>query len=240
MSHDRLTTVSGQRWPETVAWTLALWPLLIIHATWVMSTLGGSIEACIPYWDGCTSISRAARQTPALYLFRATLLPWGLLLAAYWLLAWHWARCIAPEMRLRRWGMLLAGLTGVLAYLLYATWLGEPGGTPQLLRRYGINLYFSTTVLAQLLLVAIASSTPRLSPGLRRAYIILFAALIGLGFASLPLQFGPWPRERLLNVIEWWYALLMIAAYPLTALAWRQSGYRLQLTIRPDTTGTPP
>ena len=32
-----------------------------VHLAWWLSLQGGHVEACNPYWDGCTSISRAAR-----------------------------------------------------------------------------------------------------------------------------------------------------------------------------------
>ena len=43
---------------------IALVMLLAAHLAWWLSLRAGYIEACNPYWEGCTSISRAARLKP--------------------------------------------------------------------------------------------------------------------------------------------------------------------------------
>jgi GNAT superfamily N-acetyltransferase len=221
----------GGNLPQVVAWATALWPLVAIHVAWLISVGHGAIEFCNPYWDGCTSISRAARQEPAIYWFRATMLPYGWLLAAYWALAWRWLALVNPTARLRRHAMLLMGLTGSVFYLLYATYLGEGGEVPQVLRRYGINLYFSMTVLAQMVLIHVVHRMTLLPNWQRHGFMAIFAALILLGVGSLPFQFFVEDASAMLNALEWCYALLMVAAYPLTAMAWRHTGFRSALTI---------
>ncbi|HEY0917555.1 MAG TPA: hypothetical protein VGE22_21920, partial [Solimonas sp.] len=189
--------------------------------------------ACIPYIDGCTSISRAARQGDAILLFRAMMLPYVGLLALFWLLNARWCALLAPARVKSRRAMLACGLSGAVFLALYATILGVDGDFYRWLRRYGINLYFSLTVLAQMFLIAVASRAEALGAGLRRAFLWLLALLLGLGLASLPLQFlfdGP-ARDARMNALEWQYALLMVAAYPLTGLAWRRSGFRARFGI---------
>ena len=44
---------------EPLAWLIGLWPLLAVHGAWLISLNAGLIPACIPYVEGCTSISRA-------------------------------------------------------------------------------------------------------------------------------------------------------------------------------------
>lgn len=218
---------------EPWAWATALWPLLAVHGAWAISLNAGLVPACIPYIEGCTSISRAARQGDAILLFRAMMLPYVGLLALFWLLNARWCALLAPQrMRARR-AMLACGLVGSVFLALYATTLGVDGDFYRWLRRYGINLYFSLTVLAQMFLISIASRAEALGPGLRRAFLWLLALLLGLGLASLPLQFlldGP-ARDARMNALEWQYALLMVAAYPLTGLAWRRSGFRLDFAL---------
>lgn len=220
---------------EPLAWLIGLWPLLAVHGAWLISLNAGLIPACIPYVEGCTSISRAARQPDAIQLFRAMMLPYVGLLALFWLLNARWCALLAPARVKTRGAMLGCGVVGAVFLALYATTLGVDGDFYRWLRRYGINLYFSLTVLAQMLLISIASRAEALGPGLRRGFLVLLALLLGLGLASLPLQFlleGD-ARDALMNALEWQYALLMVAAYPLTGLAWRRSGFRIGFQLNP-------
>lgn len=221
--------------PALVAAAAALLPLVSVHVAWWLSLHYGLIPACNPYWDGCTSISGACRQEPVIYWFRFTMQPYGWLLVAFWSLAAIWAARIAPAARIRRWALLFCGATGAMFYTLYATYLGESGEVPSLLRRYGINLYFSLTVLAQMLLISVAASAAVLSQWMRRAFVTILALLLLLGLASLPLQFADITeaqQDAWLNALEWWYALLMAAIYPLTALAFQRTGFTLRAVWR--------
>jgi hypothetical protein len=219
---------------ELWAWATGLWPLLAVHGAWIISLNAGLVPACVPYVEGCTSISRAARQGDAILLFRAMMLPYVGLLALFWLLNARWCALLAPERVGVRRAMLACGLVGSVFLALYATTLGVDGDFYRWLRRYGINLYFSLTVLAQMFLISIASRAEALGTGLRRAFLWLLALLLGLGLASLPLQFlldDP-AQDARMNALEWQYAFLMVAAYPLTGLAWRRSGFLLQFALK--------
>lgn len=226
------------RWSrlEPWAWATGLWPLLAVHGAYALSLHAGLVPACVPYVEGCTSISRAARQGEAILLFRAMMLPYVALLALFWLLNARWCALLAPARVKARRAMLACGLVGAVFLALYATTLGVDGDFYRWLRRYGINLYFSLTVLAQMFLIAIAGRAEALGPRLRRGFLVLLALLLGLGLASLPLQFlfdGP-ARDARMNALEWQYALLMVVAYPLTGLAWRRSGFGLQFALKPS------
>jgi hypothetical protein len=211
---------------EPLAWALALLPLVAVHLAYALSIYHGQAPACLPYWQGCTSISAAAREMPALAVFRAVILPSAGLLAVYWWLAATISRRLHPAARGTPAAILVLGVLGAVFLSLYAVMLGEDGAFYRLLRRYGINLYFAFTVLAQMLLIRSLLRSGRLPLALRRAFLGVFALLIGLGLASLPLQFWVEDRRALLNALEWSYALLMVSTYPLTAYAWRTLGLR--------------
>src|SRR5680860_469154 len=68
----------------------ALWPILIVHAVYAISVIEGHVLLCNPYWDGCTSISRAGRYGWANHLFQGALLPYTALLGLYWWLNQRW------------------------------------------------------------------------------------------------------------------------------------------------------
>lgn len=219
--------------PGPLAWLTALLPLAAVHLSYLISAQAGLVPWCLPYLEGCTSISRAARQGDAILLFRALMLPSVALLMLFWWLNAQWCARLLPAAVRRRRAMLGCGLAGSVFLALYVTTLGVDGELTRWLRRYGINLYFALTVLAQMFLVAMASRADALPGRLRRCFLLLSALLLGLGLASLPLQFlfDGERRDALLNALEWQYALLMVLAYPLTALAWRRSGFRLVLRL---------
>lgn len=222
MDITRRVEVSG------LAWAAGLIPLLVINLCYLISASADLAPWCFPYLEGCTSISRAARQEPAIFLFRATMLPWSVLLMLYWWLCAIWLKNRAPAAKRRREAMLVLGLIGALFHILYATFLGVEGETSQWLRRYGINIYFSFTALAQILLMSLLLRDARLPRWLRTGKVLLCAAMLGLGLLSLPLQFIVADRDALLNALEWSYALLMASYFPLTGLAWRRTGFALR------------
>jgi hypothetical protein len=213
---------------QWIAWAAALLPFVAVHAAFWLSVNNGYIAGCMPYWDGCTSISGAARRPGSLPLFRALMLPYAALLMAFCWLAAAWTRLLAPQRRLRRAAMLLTGVIGAGFLIVYVTTLGEDTELSRWLRRYGINVYFSFTVLAQMLLASQVLDLPALPRVMRALWITLCALLLGLGLAAVPLQFVVEDRGALLNAIAWQYGLLMILTFPLAAWGWRRTGFALQ------------
>lgn len=202
-------------------------PLAAVNGCYLLAAAQDVVPWCFPYLDGCTSISRAARHESVNFLFRAIMLPWSALLMLYWWLAAKWLKLWVPQSFRRRHAILLLGVVAALFHILYATFLGVEGETYQWLRRYGINVYFSFTVLAQILLMSMIVRDTRLPAWLRGSQFGLCAVLLLLGLASLPLQFIVADRDAALNALEWTYALLMASFFPLTGSAWRVSGFSL-------------
>lgn len=212
---------------STLALIVGLLPIVLIHVCYALSVQAGRAPFCIPYLDGCTSISRAARFGLANHLFKAGMLPLSALLALFWLLAASWLRELAPARARRIRAMRVIGVIGALFLVLYASFLGVEGETYQWMRRYGITVYFSFTVLAQMLL---SSLLPR--GWLRRVLTCLCAAMLLLGLASVPLQHLVADRDATLNALEWTYALFMSTGFALVGLDWRRRGLRLALLGR--------
>jgi hypothetical protein len=216
-----------------VAWIAALVPFAAAHLAYLISASAGIVPWCLPYLEGCTSISRAARTGLANPVFRGMMLPCAVILMLYWWLAAEWLRALAPERaRLRR-AMLWLGLTGALFLILYATFLGMEGDVYRWMRRYGVTVHFSFTVLAQLLLTWALAGEARVPVAVRRAKLGLCAAMLALGLASVPLQHLVEDRGAALNAVEWSYSLLMVAFFPLTAVAWSATRFTLRLQLGP-------
>jgi hypothetical protein len=178
----------------------------------------------VPYWDGCTSISRAARPGSGNGLFQALMLPSALLLAWLW---WEARDRLSARSGVRIGvGLAILGTVGALALAIYVVFLGEAGEMPRWLRRSGAVLYFGSTFLAQLLFVR-----QRRAYGARDAALGLQLALCLLlllgGLASTAasgLVDTPDLKDRIENAIEWWLGVLFTLWF--LALAWRwRSGW---------------
>ncbi|MGH8445149.1 MAG: hypothetical protein ACREVL_07775, partial [Solimonas sp.] len=108
--------------------------------------------------------------------------------------------------------VLVLGLLAAAFLALYAAFLGVEGRFYQWLRRYGITVYFAGTVLAEMIAAMLLEKLPALTRRGRAGLVLLCAALLGLGLASIPLRALD-DDGSLINVVEWWYALLMVSGY---------------------------
>lgn len=219
--------------PIWIAWLCIGLPFVAVHAAYWISANSGLVPWCWPYLEGCTSISRAARHGLANLLFKGLMLPYAALLTLFWVLTYAWLRQLRP--RAIRQAQLVVGLGTIAAVflVLYASFLGAEGPEYRWLRRYGITVYFSFTVLAQMFVAALLWSQASLSKSLRMALVMLSGLLLALGLISLPLQHYASDVDAAINALEWTYALLMVAFYPLIASGWAQTGFRLYSRIRP-------
>lgn len=215
---------------------LACWllPSMAVLITYAVSASRGQAPACFPFLEGCTSISGAARQDPSIHIFRAMMLPTATLIAAYWLLVRAWLGHLGETGRARGWITAL-GLVGALFMVLYVVFLGTDGRAYELMRRYGVTVYFSFTALAQLVLAARLSRLPvevqlHVGRGVIRAKTGFGAVMLLLGLANIPLA-NYFPELQIDNSIAWNFALLMHGYFALTAIAWSRAGYRLETRI---------
>jgi len=203
-----------------------------VHLSYLMSAGAGQVPVCFPYIEGCCSISRAARQEPAIHLFRAVMIPVATAMAALWWLAGQWLQR-AGDGRSAAWRwMVVIGVTGALALVLDATFLVTQGPAYDLLRRYGATIFFGFTALAEMLLAARLERLRRsgrsvAGAGSGRVMLVLIAVMLTLGLADIPvsaLAASDGPE----NAIEWTFALVMTTWFAFLAAAWRRAG----LTVR--------
>jgi len=227
----------------TIALLAGLLPILAAHGAYLLNVLVGTDIApefvCMPYLDGCVSISRAARSGPGLLFFRALMLPDVLLLLLTWEYLRRWLLDLDACSSKRAWTLAILGMVGAVFLVFYVTSLGSEGEWYRWQRRYGVTFYFGGTALAQLLLVAVLwPKRHRLAEGRLLHPINALMALIsvqwtlGVFSAFKRLLFDdPDFIDRLENVIEWWYALPMATGF--IVIAWLFAGSRLR-TGYPD------
>ncbi|MEM9381648.1 MAG: hypothetical protein AAGB93_16960 [Planctomycetota bacterium] len=219
-----------------IAAATSVLPTLATFGAHAISEHFGTIEPGTPILDGSASISRSARHEPAIHVFRALLLPSAALMAVTWWLVHAWLRTLGTS-RVARRTVLVLGFAGALFLVLYATYLGTDGAFYRLLRRYGVYVFFGGTGLAQLaLVVTLRRSRAALladRSALRR--IRVMTGTVALMLALGPLQIA---LDALLdgdvgaNVLEWWFALLLMTHFGALADLWRIQGTEVRLAHR--------
>jgi hypothetical protein len=218
--------------PWHIAWTLCIVPILAAHGAYLIALSTDSAEACIPYIDGCVSISRAARVGDALFWFRGLLMPCASLLVLFWWLQKTWLDQLLPSAHRKHLWIFVSGAIGALFLLLYANFLGSSGDMYNLMRRFGVTLYFSLTAMAQLIsLHTLTRADIDLAPPIRRLVrgqliLICIQWVIGIGHVIVKSLLPADAQSQLENVIEWHFALYMTLFFGFSALIWQRQQFR--------------
>lgn len=224
-----------------------MWPLAALAAAlpcaaalgaWGIATAQGLIPACLPFVDGCTSISRAGRHGLANHVFRALMMPAAVVQVMAWWVVAQWLRRMAPPalpLRGLAW-ILPLGLVAGVALIVYTAFLGVDGPAYRFLRRYGTVAYFGFTCINLLIAGgAIERSCHagrlHLAAWQRRAFVVLAVTLVALGLcnAVLAAWLGEPAKDRIENLTEWWGALIFVLAFAALAAMWWREGLRWQL-----------
>lgn len=231
-----------------LAWWAGVVPVLATIAAyavngWIEPVALADAYRCLPWTDGCVTVSRAVRSGPGLPLFRALLLPTAVAAALAWWLTARWLMLARHAAPVRAAVVGVMGALGAVFLVLYVGWLGVDGPWPGWLRRYGVTVYFGLTALAQLLLLW-ALWPPRnhgagLSGPLRWLGACVAVEWLGgvLSVGKRLLLADPALMDRVENLIEWWFALAVSAGFVAMGELLRRGGYRLSDRLR---TGRPP
>ena len=191
------------------------------------------LPSCIPYLEGCTSVSSIGRYEPSSFVFRAVMLPQAAVLVFVWYFAARWLTTIGPS-KITTFLILFWGVVGALALVLYVTFLGTKAPFYEFMRRFGIYLYFLGTGLAQLFLaLALLRHAKALEEAsLRRSALVLltlFGLPFVLGILNLILKAIIEEADAIENIIEWNAALLMQAYFVALFFVWRSTGFAFGL-----------
>ena len=226
---------------------IPLWPLPLLAgllpalATLIALQLSirlDLIPACNPFFEGCVSVSRAARYGLPNTVFRAVVLPAAALQGLTWLLCRIWLVALgAPR---ERWLRHLAwiGMTAAIFLVVYGAFLGTEGHAYRLLRHYGTVVYFGFTCLSMLIAGDATYRIARHRPALARtrldlALLALTAALLFIGLIGLfvGLLFDAEAKDRIENVAEWWGAAILSSVFLVLAWLWQRSNFRARFGV---------
>ncbi|MGI9298312.1 MAG: hypothetical protein ACR2QC_10495 [Gammaproteobacteria bacterium] len=167
-----------------------------------LSVRAGSLPPVFPPLDGSVSVSRACREPPAIYLFRATVIPAAIFGALWW-------RAASPFAGSAKRAVLILGIAGVAGFFMYALALGVPGMRP--VRRVAIYVFLFLTIAAQ---IVFARAPAKQNFAARRFFFatcalpLICLSLLPLGAAIL----GDWDRAE--NFAEWHTLWLMLLWFP--------------------------
>lgn len=191
-----------------LSWRLALitgvLPIIAVNLAYVVAATTGSVPVCLPYLEGCTSISSTGRVFPSVWIFKPLMIASGITMAWFFVVADR--QTSRPDARLAL--LTSCGLAGTLALLMYIVFLGSEGPTYRLLRRYGVSLYFGFVFLGQLLLARRFARGPA-DPRGARLMLAICGCLLALGLISIPISNFVADKDIIENIIEWNFALIL-------------------------------
>lgn len=210
----------------------ALIPLFAAVGAYLIAISQGYTARCVPLWEGCTSISAAARYSDGIFLFRGLMMPLSGLLAIYWIIQVRWLNLYSNK----QWQLKLIlslGIISALALIIYVNFLGSEGGVYRFMRRFGVTFYFGFGMLAQLLSTHLLyQARTRLPSSTRRLLswqLLCVGAQWSIGLISLGITLAqPAFKHQANNIIEWNFALGMIAFYGITALIWQREKFKIK------------
>ena len=223
--------------PDWSAWPLpflaGLLPLAAAVLAYSLSIRLDIVEGCNPFFDGCTSISRAARHGLPNHLFRALVLPAAALQAICWLMCGSWLRSVgAVSSRMLR-ALPVLGIAAAVFLVLYGTFLGVEGPAYRWMRRYGVVVYFGATCISMLI---VSDAVHRLTPSRSFMAKALVAFSVGLPLLGLANAFAPLfdlkeaEVAALQNSTEWWGGLLFTLFFFALAWLWRTSRFAIRFS----------
>ena len=187
----------------------------------LLININAGLDACFPYWDGCLSVSRAVRSGPGLMILKILAWPAAALMIYCWYLSGNWITRQNPSGENLEKPIVWMGMLGAVFFVVYASYFGTDGEIYRWLRRYGVVFYFGLTALAQLIFASslwnIRKKTQHSLPGWPvNLYlgIIFVSCILGVGSAfKRTLIENPVLQDRVENLLEWNFALMMSLAF---------------------------
>ena len=175
-------------------------PFIAIHLSFILSVQNEYLSLCNPYIDGCYSISRVARQPSSIIIFKV------LILVSALSLFFLWPRLFKPKHNKT---LILIGRIGSLFLIAYIVALGEEGFLYELMRRFGVFIFYVFTLISQWVFTFNAE--------IRKerffvynffiniiVYIQFLTFLVAIPFFLFIKNYG-----FIENIIEWWITLLI-------------------------------
>ncbi|NNC96989.1 MAG: hypothetical protein HKN88_02840 [Gammaproteobacteria bacterium] len=214
--------------PKNLALLVTLLPILACNGVYLLSAAGAHVSWCVPYLEGCTSISRAARLGPGLWWFKLLMIAYGILMIGLWQYAQRWLDSLREQQTRTGRLNLALGVSGSLALIVYIIFLGSDGAMYNFMRRAGVLVYFFCIPLAQLLLLNQHYKLTHERAGFARHLTALrfqttvLILLLLIAIASLISEALQIKTQASENVVEWNFSLLMTLYFAALGTIWKK------------------
>ena len=221
--------------PRTLAILVVILPLLASNGAYLLSAYAGSIPWCMPYIDGCTTISQAGRSGNTIFFYRVLVFAYGVFLICFWLYSKSWFELLHGYTTKIARSIFWLGLVGSIALLIYIDFLGTTGEFNGLMRRMGAMLYFTLTPLAQALMLYqhynILRKKPDvcIKPAVLQYQLIILLLMLLIGVISIGLVVTDNITYEIENIVEWNFSLLLNLYFAGMFFIWKD--YRHVFTI---------
>jgi hypothetical protein len=221
--------------PRTLAILVITLPLLASNGAYLLSAYEGFIPWCMPYIDGCTTISQAGRSGNTIFFYRAMVFPYSVLLILFWLYSTSWLDLLHGHSTKIARIIFWLGLAGSIALLIYIDFLGTTGEMNRFMRRIGAMLYFTLTPLAQLLMLNqhynILRKKPEASinPKVLQYQLIIILLMLIIAAISILLFVTDNITYEIENIVEWNFQLLLTLYFSGMIIIWKD--YRCAFTV---------
>ena len=213
----------------------ALFPLVGANVAYIIAAVLEHVPSCIPYLEGCTTVSSTGRAAPESLWFRATMIPGAVLMIFYWRLNGGWLLCLEQDHYKGSTIIQVLGIFAGLFLVMYTVALGFIGEEYALMRRTGVTLFFGLNYLAQVLLTRRLWYFSKRNPGVFPSRLITLKLglcwfLLVVGLISIPISnfIGTDAPE---NIVEWNFSVLMYCYFFLTYWGWRVTGFHAGLFV---------
>jgi len=197
-------------------------------------------SSCIPFLDGCVSISATGRKPPGSFLFRAVMLPQSVLLVVVWHFSVLWLRSLDPALRKSTIvAIMVSGITGAIAMIIYVTFLGTKEPIYEFMRRIGIYFGFLGAGVAQIIIAVALNRIAKSLPYARlmqvaRVMSAMWLTVISLGILNVVLRAILEDTDQWENRIEWSVFIVMQCYFVALYHAWRVTGFAAGVSTRTD------
>jgi len=221
--------------PRTLAILVIILPLLASNGAYLLSAYEGFIPWCMPYIDGCTTISQAGRSGYTIFIYRALVMTYSVLLIWFWIYSKSWLELLHGHTTKIARIIFWLGLAGSISLLIYIDFLGTTGEINRFMRRIGAMLYFTLTPLAQLLMLnqhyKILHKKPEvpIKPKVLQYQLIILLLMLIIGVISILLVVTGNITYEIENIVEWNFSLLLTLYFSGMIFIWKD--YRHAFTI---------
>lgn len=220
--------------PRTLVLIITILPLLTTNAVYLLSAYEGFIPWCNPYIDGCTTISRAARSGNSIFIYRASMIAYGLLLIWFWIYVQQWLNQLYGHRTKLSRIILWLGVVGAIFLIVYIDFLGTTGEMNRFMRRHGIIIFFTFTPLAQILMLKqhydILPSLPEgtIKPWVLHYQLFVLLLMLIIAIISAILDITQNKTDASENIVEWNFSLLLTMYFSGMVFIWKDYRYYLK------------